>query len=269
MALPASGTISASQINTELGRSSTASFQFKKAEDGDYGTINHSSDHSGGAPHSMSEWHGYQHFVAANVQPASIVDFWDARSGADSSNWKSVYGNDTNMSVNNGTSYSSSEPAHYEFDGTNDYIVTDDAISPGSGWTIAIWVNHTGTQGGSYERIFGMDSYQFEFAEDSGDKSKFYDGAWSDISGISLDQSNWQQITFTYDGSDLKIYEDGGIDQTTSDGRSISSKKIYLGCQQVAGEFWNGQIGKLIIWNRVLTSSEVNSVYSSDKTYFD
>ena len=268
MALPASGTISMSQINTELRRSSTATIQLKKAEDGDYGTLNHSAEHSGGAPHSMSEWHGYQHYPSVSVQSASIVDFWDARSG-NSSNWKSVYGNDTNMSVNNGTSYTSSEPAHYEFDGTNDYIVTDDTISPGSAWTIAVWVNHTGTQGGNYERIFGMDSYQFEFAETSGDKARFYDGAWSDIAGISLDQSDWQNITFTYDGSDLKIYEDGALDQTTSDGRSISGKKIYLGCQQLAGECWQGQIGKFIIWNRALTSSEVNSIYSNDKTYFD
>ena len=64
MALPASGnTISMSQINTELGRSSSAQISLNLAEAGSYATINtaSSSRPNGSTPNAMSEWLSYNH----------------------------------------------------------------------------------------------------------------------------------------------------------------------------------------------------------------
>lgn len=66
MALPSSGAISFSDINTELGRSSsTANTSLASLSNGTYATINTnnaSSDRPDGAtPHSMSEWYSYCH----------------------------------------------------------------------------------------------------------------------------------------------------------------------------------------------------------------
>lgn len=63
MTLPASGQISMSQINTELGRSSTATISLDTAENGGYATINTDSTSRPSAtnPASMSEWYGYNH----------------------------------------------------------------------------------------------------------------------------------------------------------------------------------------------------------------
>lgn len=63
MALPSTGQISMSQINTELGRSSTATISLNSAEDGSYTAINtcSSSRPSSTDPASMSEWYSYNH----------------------------------------------------------------------------------------------------------------------------------------------------------------------------------------------------------------
>jgi hypothetical protein len=63
MALQGSGSISMSQINSELQRSSTSTISLDAAENGSYATINtcSSSRPSSGNPASMSEWYSYNH----------------------------------------------------------------------------------------------------------------------------------------------------------------------------------------------------------------
>lgn len=73
MTMPASGTISMSQINTELGRSSTATISLDTAENGGYAAINtnSSSRPSASNPAALSEWYSYNHSAA----PARSISF--------------------------------------------------------------------------------------------------------------------------------------------------------------------------------------------------
>ena len=63
MALQASGEIRMSQINTELGRTSSSLISLNDAENGVYATINTASPSKPSAtnPASMSEWYSYNH----------------------------------------------------------------------------------------------------------------------------------------------------------------------------------------------------------------
>lgn len=65
MALPSSGTIRASQINTEFGRSSSASMSIYSARNGNYGAINQASGlrptANGKSGYQWSHWYGYNH----------------------------------------------------------------------------------------------------------------------------------------------------------------------------------------------------------------
>jgi len=77
MALPASGnSISISQINTELGRSSNAAnTSLDTAENGGYATINQCSGAkpNNNNPAAMSEWYSYDH-SAPNYLVGNIYD---------------------------------------------------------------------------------------------------------------------------------------------------------------------------------------------------
>ena len=67
MALQSSGEIKMSQINTELGRTSTATISLDDAENGTYATINTASSSYPNAsnPAAMSEWYSYDHSASA------------------------------------------------------------------------------------------------------------------------------------------------------------------------------------------------------------
>lgn len=71
MALQSSGSISASQINTELVRSSSSGISLDSAENGSYAAINSCSPSrpNSSNPASMSEWYGYNHSFACCTAP--------------------------------------------------------------------------------------------------------------------------------------------------------------------------------------------------------
>ncbi len=74
MALPSSGEISFANINTELGRSSTAQIGINEAEAGTYATINQASAQkpNGSTPNAINEWYSYDHSAASNIFTVSL-----------------------------------------------------------------------------------------------------------------------------------------------------------------------------------------------------
>lgn len=68
MALPSSGEIKMSQINTELGRASNAQISLNSAEDGGYAPINNCSIARPNPANSasLSEWYNYNHSASCS-----------------------------------------------------------------------------------------------------------------------------------------------------------------------------------------------------------
>jgi len=69
MVLQTSGPIKLGEVNTELGRSSTATIGMRLAEIGTYAPINQDSAlrPDGVAPHRISEWYGYDHLAGTLI----------------------------------------------------------------------------------------------------------------------------------------------------------------------------------------------------------
>jgi len=75
MALQSSGQISFANINTELGRSSTAEIGINEAEAGSYGAINQASAQkpNGSTPNAINEWYSYDHTAVVNTFQVSLA----------------------------------------------------------------------------------------------------------------------------------------------------------------------------------------------------
>lgn len=116
MALQSSGEIKMSQINTELGRSSSATISLDDAENGTYATINTASSSYPNAsnPAKMSEWYSYDHSAASGYEGLL------SRDGASSSDEGCESLDPVNTVYKNG---SSSTPA------IGDQLFTDSALS--------------------------------------------------------------------------------------------------------------------------------------------
>lgn len=106
-----------SEINTELGRSSTATISLDSAENGTYATINTNSASYPSAtnPASMSEWYGYDHSASGSTAYSGLISSGFGTSGAEGCAQDA-----TNPIYKNG---SSSVPS------AGDYLFSDSALT--------------------------------------------------------------------------------------------------------------------------------------------
>jgi len=127
-----------SEINTELGRTSTATISLDSAESGTYATINTASASypNDARPASMSEWYSYDHSAASGYS-GNISD------RSESSTNEACEGLDVETAVyKNG---SSSTPV------AGDYLFTNSGLStnlvPGQGF--GAWYKYEDVPGGN------------------------------------------------------------------------------------------------------------------------
>jgi hypothetical protein len=171
--------------------------------------------------------------------------------------------------------------ASVNFDGTNDYLANTSAQALGFGntWTVACWVNP--------DTITALKNI-FEFWNGSSDANRLdlkqagtiagdpweillYDGSatlfkqyrWGGALGGS-----WFHVAATWDGTTLKVYENGQEDaaptKTTdlSGSQSDANRQTFIGQRGSAGDRrWDGLINCVMVWNSVLSANEICELY--------
>ena len=89
--------------------------------------------------------------------------------------------------------------------------------------------------------------------------------------GTITDNSTWKYYTMTYDGSSnltgMKLYVDGALQVTGSDNAIANSilldTDLVIGASSNGALDFEGELGDLQIWDRVLTADEVSVLYAS------
>jgi hypothetical protein len=148
-----------------------------------------------------------------------------------------------------------------EFNGTSDYIQLDTPFSY-TNHTIAAWVYveddatnkyvfqsmNSGTSGirimiKSDEKIrYGLNSF-------TSDSTNFY-------------TNEWVFVTATYNGTTAKLYIDGSQDQSANTSQTISTTTdARIGANSYSlGEYFNGNLANVAVWNRALHPDEINAI---------
>lgn len=148
-----------------------------------------------------------------------------------------------------------------EFDGASDYIQLDTPFSY-TNHTIAAWV---------YNNQATPDSHIFDARDSGADgiRLKNQSGAiLYTLNGSSIATSNtyvgeWFYIVATYNGTTAKIYIDGSEEQSVATSQTISTTTdACIGVRNFQQDtaYWNGNLANVAIWNRALSSDEINSV---------
>lgn len=127
-----------------------------------------------------------------------------------------------------------------------------------------------------YQGIFGKDvngNYALGLSNDDIQIDLKIEGTrYSKTYEANLEANRWYQIDATFDGSDIKLYVDGvfkgmwnqpgGITDDTNHGN------IYIGYSGTDNEYFDGYIDEIKIYNRALSSEEINNPYDGGFTHY-
>lgn len=139
-------------------------------------------------------------------------------------------------------------------------------VGPLVAWTLSIWFKRTGASHGQaclFTEVLGGGVLQLcvKAAEDGTGRFQvgFYDGAFHLGNPVALPVGEWNCVTATWDGSLLTTYLDA-TQMSVIDAfphASISAHTYYkLGCRWDAPEYVTGEVGEVLLYDRVLTEEE-------------
>jgi hypothetical protein len=197
--------------------------------------------------------------------------------------WNDLSGNGNNGTLTNGPTYSSTNGGSIVFDGVDDYISGSLATSlSNSEFTIGIWLKtgnissnkivfSLGTEASNNKSIhlrFVSSTTSFRF-------DLYTSGLVTTLSNTS---ANFTYLTCTLNSSLLQsVYQNGSfISSRTATGLFTGNTVYNLGRWgleapqfNLPGEYWNGNISQVTVYNRALSATEILQNYNALKSRFN
>jgi hypothetical protein len=160
-----------------------------------------------------------------------------------------------------------------DFDGSNDCVNIGNSLSNVTNFTVAAWANPSSS--GIDRQIVskGNDGSNTQWELKTATSAGHVDfRAWRSGVGASgvrtqlpLPVGAWTHLVGIYDGTYWRIYWNGLYDSvSTMPGPVATSYNIYIGAVDIngsPGQFWRGLVDDVRIYDRVLTESEIQSLY--------
>lgn len=207
--------------------------------------------------------------VKAGVITSGLVGYWKADGDAlDSS------GNGLNGTLNNGVTFAPGQFGQaFSLDGSNQWISTNQSFANDQSHTISVWVNWNGETSQTFQEIVSwwnttdpIPNRMFLGTANSSTTQgpiRYGDG-WNNVP-VSIPVGQWVHLAATYDGAtnDRQLFLNGSLAATLSGGPEARfSANLAIGKQgttPITGEFWNGLIDDLALYDRVLSDAEISS----------
>ena len=158
-----------------------------------------------------------------------------------------------------------------EFGGADMVTVEDDKALDLAEFTIAAWVNipkisgawqiiaskeNRNPTGRNYGLFGNINSgvIHYSFTTNAGWKS--FDAK------TAVTDGEWHHVAGTYDGSDFKLYLDGGVDAQVSPGTDPDTHDnfLFIGGCDIGGYWMTGAIDEVVLYNRALSEQEINEL---------
>jgi len=209
----------------------------------------------------------------ANLPPpqSGLVGYWnfdgDASDSSGNSNDGTWSGSTTNRYVSGYRGMGGT------FDGSSDY--TGGVFSEPANISVAAWVYPTANSSNSGEgRIIQEYHARWSMlqglAGDNGDQklhAHIYDGSnHFTIDGDTLTLNQWTHAVLTYDGTDLKLYQNGVWKDETAVAQIgyVTDNKYRFGTHGdgLTNYYFTGKMDETRIYNRALTATEISDLYN-------
>lgn len=205
-------------------------------------------------------------------QTNNLAGYWPFDGGTQD------FSGNANTGTNNGATFAAGKINQaLSFDGTNNYVeVADSATLEPSSVTLEAWVK--GSSPGSYKYIaskfYNSDRASYALYTSSSGGLRFYIGyaggyVLSPDAGTGIWDNNWHHVVGTYDGLNVRLYEDGteiGSGTPTTVNIVYNTDNFYVGRSYGSGYYFHGIIDEVKIYNRALTDTEVFEHYKDVST---
>jgi len=161
------------------------------------------------------------------------------------------------------------------FDGTDDQVSFGDVLDMGTGnRSISLWFKtaQTGTNKCLLSKGYSCTGNQHAIYLYNGNLLCLIDVSGTDRivnSGLAVNDGNWHHAVVTIDrNASMKLYLDGALKATTDISMEAAvnaqnSYSFYLGRSNIAGQYFQGSIDDVKIYEKALNATEVNNLYDS------
>ena len=188
--------------------------------------------------------------------------------------WYDLTGNENNGVLNNGVSYNSSFKGYLNFNGSNQYVsfsgVTDIPVG-NSNYTIGVWFN---TDANNDDGLVGWGNYGSDnevnaFRLTPTGLTNYW---WGNDLAVTttITPGNWYYAVATFDGTTRSIYVNGVLaGSDTPTGHNVTTSNNLTIGRTWTGEYFDGSIGDVQIFDRALSDVEINQNYGAMVTRYD
>lgn len=157
-----------------------------------------------------------------------------------------------------------------DFDGVNDYVNVPYLINPQkTGFTAMAWVKLDASSGDHV--IFQQDGTggrAWITRKSDGTLQSYIGGGYTNSTG-TLSVGQWHHVAVTYDNSTVRLFIDGYLDGSSSRTAEAATGDLLIGKHKSLGNYWNGFIDEVRVYNRHLTVNEIKDIVNSGYWTFD
>jgi len=190
--------------------------------------------------------------------------------------WFDISGNGNDGTINGGATFDSANGGSIVFDGSDDSVTVSN-VQPGTNdFTITVWVLKDSTGPNQYIYDFGSNGGTLTAGTSvSGYGFRYYNptlGVSSNVytQGTVPVADRWYDVTMTRSGTTTSMYVDGQfVTSSSGDSYNISSTTLNIGKYGGNNSYnHDGKIANFRIYNRALTSSEIQTNFSALRSRF-
>jgi Concanavalin A-like lectin/glucanases superfamily len=274
MSLPSSGAISMSQVDTELGLSSTAQISLNDtAVRTLFGIASGQID--------LNTGHGKTAYVTSGL--IMNIDFNNASYSGTGSTVTDLTTNGNNGTLVNSPTYTSGTPSYMTFNGTSNYIgnagtLNNFNFASTGGITVEAWVKPNLT---SYEFWFSSNvtsgDCTYRFGTNSSGYYYWNMGHHVDVNtGGPISSNTWYQVVFTGAVVSGNVYTNvylNGSNVVSNYNESLGSlsnpTNWLIGHGETSSAWpYNGNVSIIRVYNTALNSTQVTQNYNASKATF-
>jgi len=197
--------------------------------------------------------------------------------------WKDLSGNGNNGTLVNGPTFDSGNNGSIVFDGVNDYVNCGTSLSILNNITAQCWIKTTSAIQqvfiGKWDNLINQRSWYIGTFTSGGNLqvilSATGDSNFNRYTGSVINDGNWKNVCFTFSSGTILFYVNGASDSVTQIGSNTvnslfnSTAKLLLGANaDGTSNFLNGSVSTSLIYNKVLSATEVLQNYNATKTRY-